>query len=105
MNRGEIYSFKNPQSGVPHRAVVLSSDLHNDRRGTKPFCAPIVRQGSPAELAPFVVSLHETDAVSGSVIVTKTAPIALPVDAVRDGMVTGPTAIALGEALRALFDL
>jgi mRNA interferase MazF len=90
---------------VAHRVVVLSSDLHNERVGAKPFCAPIVRQPSPVEFAPFVVPLHETDAITGSVVVAKTAPIALPPDAVRGGMVTGPTANALSEALRALFDL
>ena len=104
MNRGEIWTIGDP-SQVKYRIIVLSGDAHNDRPSASPFCAPIVRQRGSDDLPPFVVSLAETDPVTGVVVVNRMRRIPASVAVERVGMATGASMSRLSEALRDLFEL
>lgn len=72
----------------------------------RPWCAPIVRRVDvPAELAVFAVTTHETDPVTGVILLLETAP--LPAEVLGDpvGTVVGTTIARIEDGIRALFDL
>lgn len=100
MRYGEVYQVHR------ERFAVLSADVHNDRPGAWPLCAPIVRAhtGEPAE--PFGVDLGQADAVTGRLLVDQLAPF-MPPAAVPppDATLAGATLARVKEALRDLFEL
>lgn len=82
--------------------VVLSQDDHNQRSGSDPVVAPMVRQRGGG---PLVVQTNEADPVTGGIVIPwlETAPADL--DSELLGMLTGDTMARAQEALRALFGL
>lgn len=100
MIRGDVRRLPNG-----YRVVVLSSDTINDVTG-RPWCAPIVRRADvPPELAGLAVPTHETDPVTGVVLLLETGPISRDRLSESTGMLVGTTLSRLEDGLRGLFDL
>ena len=100
MRYGEVYHVHR------ERFAVLSSDVHNERAGAWPLCAPIVRAHDDEPDEPFGVDLSEADQVTGRLLVDQLAPF-LPPETVPppDATLTGATLAQVKRALRDLFEL
>jgi mRNA-degrading endonuclease toxin of MazEF toxin-antitoxin module len=71
-----------------------------------PWCAPIVRQVQvPAALAVFCVQTHETDPVSGVILLLEMRPVPDEQLGTAVGTLVGATFARLEDGIRALFDL
>jgi mRNA-degrading endonuclease toxin of MazEF toxin-antitoxin module len=86
------------------KVLVVSADAVGEAGW--PWCAPIVRRvGVPAELAVFAVTTHETDPVTGVVLVLGTAPVPVEILGEPVGTMVGRTMVRIEDGIRALFDL
>jgi mRNA interferase MazF len=100
MRHGEVWAYNDGR-----KALVISSDEHNDMPGAAPFVAPIMRTRAPTASAPLMVATNGPDPVSGTIVVPllTSTPGGAPAECV--GMVTGQTMASVGDGLRVLFDL
>jgi mRNA-degrading endonuclease toxin of MazEF toxin-antitoxin module len=97
VRQGEVYDVI--VGGGRFRAVVISAD-HHIATGHPPLCAPLLRQSvSDVELRPYVVSLTDTDSVSGVVQVGKVTAIRIPAGAEPVGTLSGASMQKIVEAV------
>ncbi len=99
--KGEVYALR---GGRGEKVVVLSADEVNTI--TWPWCAPIIRRfdGSP-ELAVFAPSTHETDPVSGTIMLLDTAQVSAELLEEPVGTLVGVTVARIEAGIKALFGL
>lgn len=100
IRRGEFYEWT-PAAGRGRYVLVLSDDAAN--LGMWPVCAPILRGSGAGSL--WVVSLADTDPVSGRVALYALAPRDPARLSGPHGMVSGPTFDRLSGGIRELFGL
>jgi mRNA-degrading endonuclease toxin of MazEF toxin-antitoxin module len=97
-HRGEIRTYGS------HKIAVISADGVN--AAGRPWCAPIVRQADiPPALAVFTVTTHESDPVTGCLLLLETRSI--PADRLGPavGSLIGLTMTRVDDGIRTMFDL
>jgi mRNA-degrading endonuclease toxin of MazEF toxin-antitoxin module len=96
--RGEVRALSGRKVAVMSAGEVAATGW--------PWCAPIIRQANvPAELAVFCVPTHETDPVTGVVLLLEMAPIPGDQLSAPVGTLVGATLARVEDGIRALFDI